>query len=269
MGLKFYKKNIIDLDNTDAALTVTDVVATNNGEDFLDYMRNRNNTSGWMTTNSTDAANTTLVADFGASYDVDSILVLKHNLKAFTIKYWNLDTLAWTAFSTAIAETTNTADSNYYSFTKVVTTKIQIIITGAQVVNADKFINQLIVTELIGALAVEPQVKPVIDRSRKSTKFLSGKKHIAKSVPSFAAVVRMNNVTGDADLTLAETLFASNRGFLVSLSGGTESQYSTVRQGWQREDVYLMNCENEYKPEWEQGRYKMGMPIDLDLVEIT
>ena len=267
MGIKFFKKNKMDLEFTGASIIATDGIATDNGQAFVNYLRNRDNTSGWITTGSTDAGNTTLEANMCSGKDINRIILVKHNFKAFTIQYWNTNTLLWTNFSPAISATVNTIDTTIYSFTSVNTTKIRLIVTGTFVANTDKRMTQLIMTELIGELITQPIIQPKIDRSRKVTKFLSGKVFVTRSVPSFEVKIKMNNVTSNSDLTLVETLFSSFESFLVWLSGGDITQYDSVRVGYRLEDLYLVNVDGEYMPAYEDGRYKFGVPINLGLQE--
>ena len=267
MGIKFFKKNIYDLSNPYPVTTVTDSVATDTGEDFTDLMRNRLDTSGWSTTDSSDSGNTTIEIDFIDTKEFSDVLILNHNLKSFTLKYWNGS--AWTDFSTAISETTNTLTSNHYSFTKVNTDKIQMIITGTQTADDDKTIRQLIFTESLGEFDCELYIKPVITRSRQSTTFLSGKTFVSRSSGGFKCTLEAPSVFTDNDLTLVETIFDSYNGVLMWLSGGTTSQYETLRQAYRLQDIYLVTCSNEYEPEWNEGRYKNGMKVKMDLVEIN
>lgn len=267
MAIKFFKKNILDLTNPLVTVTVTDSVATNNGQSFVNLMRNRNNNSGWSTTASTDAANTTLVFDFGEDRTFDSIHLIKHNLKAFTLKYWNGS--AWTNFSTAIAETTNVLTTNYYNFNSVSGSKLQLIITAAQTLDADKYINQVIASEIIGTMQDEPEIQPQWDKDRVVTKFLSGKNFVAKSVGGFNCTIKKKSVSNSNDLTLAETLFHSYEGFLVWICGGDTSQMETIREGYRLEDIFFMDVANEYSPEWIESRFYNGMPLNLKLVEVA
>jgi hypothetical protein len=267
MGIKFFKKNKIDLDFSDAFLTVTDGVATNDGADFLNLLRNRDNESGWMTTDSDDTANTEIVANMGSAKDIDRIVLVNHNFKSFTIKYLDDDLMTWLDFSTPINETTNVDSVSIFSFNSVNTTAIRIIIDSTQIADADKRMTQLIMTEIIGELTVQPIIQPKIDRSRKVTKFLSGRVFVSKSVPSFEVKIKMNNVVNNADLTLAETLFNSFESFLVWLSGGDVTQFDSIRIGYRLEDFYLVNISNEYMPQYDESRWKFGVPISIDLQE--
>lgn len=267
MGIKFYKKNIYDLTNQDAVTTVTDAVAVSTGQSFVNFMRNRDLRSGWITTGSSDAANTEVEIDFNDVREFDRIMILAHNLKSFNIKHW--DGVDWQDFSTPIVETTNSAGSNYYEFTKVFASKVKLTILGTQVANSDKSVQQIIITESLGELSIEPEMIPVFDKNKKVNKYLSGKSFISKGVGSFGVRLRMNSVSGESDLALCETLFNSFEGFLISLSGGTTSQYETIREGYRLQDVYYVACANDYTPEWLDSRYANGMKLDLRLVEVN
>ena len=50
--IKFYRKSHIDFDRINPEITVTDSVATNDGQEFINFLRNRNNNSGWNTSGS-------------------------------------------------------------------------------------------------------------------------------------------------------------------------------------------------------------------------
>jgi hypothetical protein len=190
------------------------------------------------------------------------------NFKAYTIQYYDEDLASWTNFSTAISETTNTIATKHHSFNTVSARNLRLIISGTFVVNADKFMTQLIITETLGEFSFQPRIKPTIDRSRKATKYLSGKSHIIKSISAFEVEVEMQGVTGDTDLTLVENLFDSYEGFIIWLCGGTTSQYDTQRLGYRLKDLFLVNVGNEYRPQWGDSRYKNGIEISLKLLEV-
>lgn len=267
MGIKIYKKSIYDLDNISPITTITDSVAMSTGQDFVNLLRNRDDESGWGTTGSNDSGNTTLEIDFVDLREFDRIMLLSHNFKSFTIKYWNGS--SWVDFSTPINETTNTNTSNYFIFNKIFAQKIQLIINGTQTPNDDKFLRQLIVTEAIGEFTAQPYAEPTIDRDRQTTKYLSGKSYVSKSAGGFLCNLRLNSMEYDADQQLAEKLYDSYEGFLVSLSGGYTNDLETVRFGWRPEDIFLMQVTNEYSPEWKDGRFNNGLPLNLKLAEIN
>ncbi len=267
MGIRFFRKSVFDADNTLASVDMTDSVAANDGSAFTDLMRNRDNLSGWGTTDSSDAGLTTMVIDLGDTRDMDAIILAEHNLKSFTLK--NGDGTTWNNFSTTIAPTDNTESTTYHSFDSTTATHLQLIMNSTQVVDADKFIRQFIVTEQIGELTIQPEIQPEWDKSRKVTKYLSGKSHITKSVGAFRCRIRMGVVSNDADLTLIETLFNAYDGFLVWPCGGDVAQFETIREGYRLQDIFLMDLINDYAPQFNDSRWNHGIPIDLRLVEIN
>lgn len=269
MRIKFYKKNIFDLDNLVPFATVTDDVATSSGQEIVNLLRNRDDDSGWSTTGSNDLGNTTIEINLVDTREFDRIMLLNHNFKSFTLQYWDDLNEVWVDFSTVVNPTDNTATSNYYEFTKVFSSKVKLIILGTMTPNDDKFMRQFIIAEAVGQFEVQPQIQPVVDRDRQSTKYLSGKTYVAKNAGGFMVDLKMKTVSNENDLALCEKLFDSYDGFLVSLSGGTLTQYETVRYGYRLQDVFLMMPINEYEPEWNDGRYFNGMPMNLRLAEIN
>lgn len=267
----FFEKNKIDLNESNISITVSDAVATNDGASFLDLMRNRNNTSGWITTDSTDAANTTITVDMVDTQDIDQILLLNHNLKAYTIKYW--DGAAYQDFSTAISETTNTAVNSSYSFTQVSTSRVQIIITGAQTVDADKFIAQLILTAKInttGQLIGWPIFKKTqLDLSKRSVEAISGKLHVSDKVGAYRTEMTFKTWPESDDMTLLENVtLRQKRGFLFWPCGGDETQFSRVTEGWRLEDIFLCKVTSEWSPNWSRGIYTTGLDLKVKLSEV-
>lgn len=266
--IKFFNINRLDLSNTNSTITVTDTVATNNGQSFVDFIRNRNNVSAWLTTGSTDAANTTLVADFGEEREITDIILIGHNFKAYTIKYW--DGASYINFSTVISETVNADVETNYEFTQVSTSKIQIIITAAMVVDADKVLKQLIATDKLatGQLVGWPIIRnPRFNTNQKINNMLSGKVNVVDSVGGFSMTLSVSNWNIDADLTIVEEIYFGKRGVLVWPCGGDESQFSHLRIGYRRQDIYFMRATNSFKPTWKSGVYVNGIKMDLKLSE--
>lgn len=269
MGIMFFEKNKADLDKgSDVTITVTDSVATNNGQSFVDQLRDRKNDTGHATTGSTDAAGTTYEVNTGDAEEVSDIFLLRNNFKAFTLKYWNGS--AWTDFSPAVNETTNSQADYRASFTTVTANRFQLQVTATFEVDDDKFLSQFVITKLIGEFTTQPEIAQMrISKNRRTIKALSGKSKVQRSVGSVSCVIRKRNVTDDADLTVVERLHDSIEGFLVWLSGGDTAQFNNERIGYRRQDLFLMNIASEYEPTWEGGHYKHGIPIDMALVEVT
>jgi hypothetical protein len=265
--IKILEKNIADIDNDNVTITVTDTVATSNGQDIVDFMRNRNNSSAWMTTDSTDAANTQLDFDLADSETFSKIIIIGHNLKSFTIQYWSG---GWTDFSTAINETTNSDSTTEFTFDSVTSNQIRVIITGAQSVDADKYIKQFIITNEVRQFDAYPVIKsPVHERNRKISKMLSGKRNFVSQVGGFSVKLQLEYWKNDLDMIAVEKMYTSRLPYLIWLCGGNETQFANKRIGYKLEDIYLMRPSNDYVPAWFSGIYTTGIDIEIELVEVV
>lgn len=264
----FFSRSKMDISlGTALAITITDSVASDNGESFSDLVRNRNNRSGWATTGSTDAANTTFTVTWNDEVSFDNLFLVLMNFKAFTVKYW--DGAAYVNFSTAISETNNMTPTKRYTFDEVTTTRIQIIITGTMSTDDDKFMRQLIVCSLYGQFTTQFALDNVVlSQTRKVTQLLSGKSKITRNVGAFQCTFQKKNVSNGSDLTLIEDLYSVVDGFLVWLCGGDESQFRNVRVGYRYEDIFLCDFKTEYNPDWAGGFYMNGIDVKFTILEI-
>lgn len=262
----FFEKNKFDIDNESASITVTDAVAYNNGSDFLNRLRNRDNRSAWMTTDSTDAANTQLDIDLGEDEFITDIILIKHNFKSYTIQYWNGS--SYINFSTVIAPTNDTNSTTHYNFNKIETDKIRIIITGTQVADEDKELFQLIITDRIAQLEGWPEISGVeFDTSKRVTKMLSGKINMVESYEAFSFNLSLPVHSGAADNAVFKNLYERRAGFLVWLSGGDEAQFKALTKGYRLEDIYLVRPTNDFSAELYKGLYKSGVKVNLQFKE--
>jgi hypothetical protein len=269
VGIKFFKMNLLDHARGGVGLTVTDAVATNDGSEFVNAIRNRSDADGWMTSGSTDAANTTLEISFADFVEVNRIALLNHNFKSFTVKYWSEDTDAWEDFATPIVETNFAGISNYYEVPTTYTFRIQVVILGTQVPDSDKTLRQLIVTEELGELETEVMIDPLFDEDKKTSRYVSGKNYVTKSVGGFKVKLTMSSISNNEDLQLIERLHKIFGGFHVWLCGGDVTQYETVREGYRMEDIFFVQVATSYNPQWRDGRYYNGLVVNFTLVEVN
>lgn len=266
--IRFMKKSRLDISNVLASITVTDATATNNGQDFVDFLRNRNNTSAWVTTGSNDAANTTLEMDLTDERDLTTIILVKHNFDSYTLKYW--DGGAYVDFATPISVTGNTDPTTFHEFNTVSTSRIQLVITGTMVADSDKRMTQAILTENLvsGQLEGWPVIrKPRLTTRKQVSNMLSGKVNVTESVGAYSMDLQVRHWKIAGDMDIVEEIYLGKRGVLVWLSGGDEDQFTFRRIGYRKEDIYLMRATNDYSPEWVSGVYINGLKITLKLRE--
>lgn len=256
----FFEKNYGDLN----AVNVTATASQAN--DFAAFPRNRKNTSSWITTGSQDSDNTTYTYDFVDEQAVDQIILIKHNFDAYTVKYW--DGATYTDFATPISVTGNTSETTQHNVTEVSTSRIQLTITGTIVADEDKTLAQFIVTKRLGRFEGWPEIKrPTLSRNKVINKMLSGKASVVENVGQYSTDLSIKVWSNDTDLTLIETLYARFSGFLFWPCGGDETQFSSVREGYRLEDIFLSKFTDDNVPEFFKGLYKTGVKVKIKLQE--
>ncbi len=258
----FFEKNKADID------AINCVATASQGAGYEDLARNRSNATAWMTSGSVDADNTTYTMDMVDEFSIDSIILVGHNLKSYTLKYWNGS--AYVNFSTTIAPTTNSETTTYHTFTAVATTKVQLTVLGTVVANSDKALAQFIVTKKIAQFNGWPHIKaPAHDKNLTTNRMVSGKTALTKNLIGFTTSLEVVTLSNSADLAAIDTLFFSGNSFLVWLCGGNEDQFGYPARGFRLEDIYLMECSNKWQPEPYQGLYGIGYKTTIALAEVT
>lgn len=257
----FFDKNKADLDAPNGVATASE------GAGYEDLARNRSNDTAWWTSGSTDASNTTYTMDMVDMFSVDSILLINHNFKSYTLKYW--DGAAYQDFSTVISPTTNAATSTYHTFTAVDTTKIQLTILGTVAANADKYLSQFIITKKVAQLNGWPQIKaPTHDKNITTNRLVSGKSNVTQNLIGFNVDLEVVTLSDSADLAAIDQLYFSGNSFLVWLCGGSETQFKYAARGMRLQDIYLMQCINKWTPEPYHGLYGIGYKTQIKLSEV-
>lgn len=265
-AIKIFDENYIDLLNTSVTITITDSVATNTGQSVANYMRNRSINSAWITTDSTDAANTQIDIDMGDEKDVEDILIVEHNLKSYVISYWN--GASYTDLFTATNDTETT--SHITGFGTISTNKIRVIINGTKTTDDDKYISRLLITKEFGTFNGYPQIKdPTHTTNKTKTTLLSGVSSIVESTGSFKVKLSFDNFTNVEDLQLIEGIYRLRRGLNYWLCGGNEDQFRAALAGYRRSDIYLMRPEDDYSPEWYKSIYSGPIKLQMSLIEVV
>ncbi len=266
-GIIFFEKNKLDIENVNATITVTDAVAIDNGQANVDFMRNRNNNSAWLTTGSTDAANTQLDINLGEPRFITDIIMILNNFDAYTIQFKS--GLSFIDFSTPINVSANAKTTNRHQFNKVSAQEIRIIITGTTVPDADKIMRQLIITDLFGQLTGFPQVKsPKLGQNIRLNKLLSGKVHKVKNIGAFSCTLSVQHWKIQADIDIISRLYFSNDGVLMWINADNPGQFFLEIEGYKRENIFLISPADEFTPEFVKGVYVLGIKQAIKLVEV-
>lgn len=251
-GAKFFKKSkIIDAEAS----------APISGDASVEALLDSNRETFYRSVGSDDTTTEEITITFAETKTIDRIFVIDTNLKDFNIMY---DVSGvWTHFANVtdingsqsnITETAFAQSTYYAEFDSVSTDKIRIQATKSQVVDAEKYINQVIATEEIGTFVGYPEIKDVsADRSLRTKKTISGKHSIQKSLEAFKIGVAFNNYPSSSvynvDIDLAIYLHNLEDPFLVWLCGGRyESKYfKYALPGFRLNDVFQVQVANAYK----------------------
>lgn len=257
----FYEKNFLDFDNEAATITATE------GDEFAKFIRSRSLRNAWMTTGSEDEDETTVEFDLGSIFNIDTFIIVDHNLKSYKIEQFATDTGIWQE----IYSTENdTKDTSEISLDEFFGQRFRIVILGTQVPDSDKRINRIIITKKLGQFSHWPKIEsPVIDQGKVLRKTLSGKNAILRTVGAFRCSLTIGHWRKSEDLELIERLYRQVQGFEVWISAGNEDQFFYAAEGYRNRDIYLMGFSNDWSPRLKDGIYVNGFDLRLDLVEVV
>jgi hypothetical protein len=135
--MKFFNRNQIEI----AASGAGNSIAASTGAGVANIY-DRNFATIWSSVGSDDTTTETIEVIWAVARTIDSISLMTHNFKEFTIQYWNGS--AYVDFSTPISETANTAANSYYSFNSVSTLKVKISVVKTIVANAQKTLGEFL-----------------------------------------------------------------------------------------------------------------------------
>lgn len=263
----FFNKNKIDLENPNVQITITDLTAINNGQSTTQFLRNRNNHSAWMTTGSDDAANTQIDVSFSDPIFIDTILLIAHNFKSYTIQYFN--GAIYEDFTPAINVANDEKTTTYYDVANQATTDLRIIITGTKIVDKDKILKQLIITEKFGQFEGWPEIKrPKIDLNTTKTKMLDGKSLINDGEETFSCALDLRQATNQNDIDLIAKMYFSSQGFLIWLNANDSDQFRFNVKIYRSQDIFLVRPMNDYGAEFPKGIYVNGPKTNIKLTEV-
>lgn len=242
-GIKFFDKSM-SLKKDGSSI----VVSTGSG----DYALDRNPHTVWRSVGSDDTTTETLTVTFPEAITFSRILLLGHNFKEFNIQY-DLASV-WTHFAAVIgldgalaniSETVFADNTAYYEFTAVSTTGLRIQVLKSQVVDAQKYLSQIIVTNELGSLEGYPEISSVIpNKNLVVGQAISGRVNVSKSIETFQVTLDFNDypAQNDDDLDLMFALYDRKDPFLVWICGGNRGStyYRYTLRGFRLIDAIPM-----------------------------
>lgn len=259
-GVKLFTRSKCLVDD-DTLITAT------SGEAAATRAIDRNPITYWRSVGSTDATVETLDITLSASRTFDRLLLLDHNWKQFTAQYWNGSTYVNFASVVgldgslgSISETVFSKDTAYYEFTPVTTDKVRITVTKTQVVDAQKYVAQIILTEELGTLTGYPKIKGLeLNAQRRTEKMLSGRILSMRSDEVFKVTLEFddypNSLSDDIDLMFDVTRLETS--CLIWLCGGRygTTYFRKQLEGYRLRDVFSVQSTSPMKPIYTSNVY--------------
>jgi len=273
-GIKFFDVNKAD------SKTGASVVASS-GSPSANFILDRNQYTVWRSVGSNDTITETIEITLSASETFSRLFLIRHNFKEFIIEY---DDGGWTDFanvigingitSSVISETAYAANTAYYEFDEVTTTKIRISATKTQVVDEEKFLNAFVATTELGTLQGFPIIKDATkDKKLRKSITLNGRSLVTKSIEVFRCSINFKNYPPglDDDLNLLLTLFDRDNNFFVWLSGGRNGDpyFKYQLSGFRIEDLILVQTVNVFKDKYRKNFYNGVVDMKLKLEEAS
>lgn len=251
--IKFFGVNKID--------EATTPTFTSANTSLFSYLYDNDRTTRLTSIGSNDATPEVWVLDFGSSQTFDRVFIDNHNIKSGNLKYWN--GASYVAFSTAISWSANSATINYYEFTAVATTKIQLTMNTTISANDQKRVGTLIAFSEIGTVLVNPTAMPISFPERSisnkgatngSVYVLFGKKYKADIAFSDASIT---------DILLFETLKNYATPFYIYPCGGD----GQTELGFRLQDIFLVNYTSEFNPNINNNLFGIGQNLTMTVEE--
>lgn len=270
-GIKFFDRSKA-LSRDGATITAT------SGDDSSIYTLSLNKYIGWTSVGSTDATTETLNIDLITSKTINIILLVDHNFKEFTVKYWNGST--YVDFTTVtgidgtlgggISETSFSQDTAYYEFDEISTTKIEITITKTQTVDAQKSLIYANITSEIGTFDGFPNVNNVShSRNSRIKKSLSFKDINQKSYETVAISMDLMRYPGQNDIDIIDILHTLDETFQIWLCGGRygTTYFRFAQRGWNLKDIYNVQMIDDLGATYADNVYVHGVNKTLTVNE--
>lgn len=254
-NIKFFEKNHINNN--------TGVTFTSANTSYADRLYDNDLSTKLISISSDDLTPEIFIFTFSALRTIDAVHLVGHNLKNFTVKYW--DGAAYADFSTPISESANADTSNFYqNFTQVSTLRIQLTMNTTQTVDAEKSIAQFRTLELIDELSGNPNkiTTNFIENSTQIKKSDAGNTYINFG-EKFSIKLDFNSIA-DADYTLMRSIKNNKRSVYVYLGGGADND----EEGFRISDMYLINLVSAIKYKLPNNLFDVGRKITYELKEV-
>ena len=271
-GVKFFSRSYcLEKDGTTAVASSGDASSLR----ALD----RNPITYWRTSGSLDSITETFDITMPASVAFNRLFLLDHNFKSFSVKYWNgasyvdfSSVVGLAGAQATVTETTYARDTAYYEFAEVTSDRLRVSVTTTQVVDAEKYLSQLVVCSELGTLVGYPQIKGTeLNRNLRNEKMLSGRILSLKSDEYLKVQLDFKDYPKSlsADVDLVFSLHDLEETFQVWLCGGRfgSNYFGKQMRGYRLRDLVTVAIIAPLKPVYSDSVYVNGLNFSVQLQE--
>lgn len=257
-GIRFFEMSWSDINRPNVTAEIT------NNNEQVSFFFNRDTLFNWRSAESNDQDEITLTVDFNQNRLVDSVFILRNNLKRFTLEYLN-----GSVWSEVFTEADNTEPDYFRKINPIVTGGIRLKMSETIHPDAQKTVRDLFLTQEIGQFVGYPRAEFSPDPGLVEKEMLGGRYKLVQEGGSRRLRVQLRDHVGSADRALFSQLFNRKSPFLVWPSAGEDEQFGFADDGWRRQDVMLMMNRSGYQHSFTRDLYKSGMNAALDLIEVA
>jgi hypothetical protein len=194
--------------------------------------------------------------------DISAILIDNHNIKSGNVKYWNGS--SYVDFSPAISLSGNSDETSFFSFPQVSTSRLQFTFSTTFVVDAQKYVGEIMAFDLIGTPS-RPPASFVISQKERSVIHETangGNVYVFFGKKSKIKLTFSDASYSDIDLFLS--LKELGDVFFIYPSGG---EYEGVDIGLRMQDIYQVNYVNDFSPNLKSNILELNQSLALELQE--
>lgn len=249
------------------------VASSNTGDQNL--VLGTNKYYRWESIGSDDMTTETITITLPSAVAISRIFLLGHNFDTFQIQYGSSSDFANVTgldsySSNDISETGFARDTAYYEFDSVTTDTIILTVDTTQTTDAQKYINQIIVTNEIGTLTGFPNISGYnFDRNTRTERSASGRDHVEKGYEVVNISLGLSVYPVQADITMLESLHDRNEPFLIWPMGGKPTNFKYEQKGFKVGDVFQVQTMGDLGVGFYKNLYKSGVEQSYKFREVA
>lgn len=254
---KIFTKNYVNSDDT---------FVVSSGSAAIANAYDRDKLSQWSSSGAnSDSTPVTIEVDFfegtvAIARTFDTIILINHNLKNYTVDYWN--GTAWVNIITTTADVTPVA-TLYNSFGSIGATKIRIVMNSTQTANLEKVIGEIVCAALQLDMGIDLSTYSVTYRQKvKSLLMGDGSMHQALVFWSPYRSEKYEAKVGFENLSL------SNVASLAAIKEAGAPFLWYPESSTRPDDIYFVHWANPLTWKYSSLYKTSGVDVSLDFKEI-